>query len=135
MKIFGFDPFNALVRKRKVSLERARLAKELVYDAYGDREGICRVGIGPELAYQAFRELFPTTSSFRTCLIAERWSKYYTKGMTENLILIPEGQCESEALIKECDVLIKVGGGPQSEKELQMAVEAGLLTVEVTTDF
>jgi phosphoribosylformimino-5-aminoimidazole carboxamide ribonucleotide (ProFAR) isomerase len=55
--------------------------------------------------------------------------------MTENLILIPEGQCESEALIKECDVLIKVGGGPQSEKELQMAVEAGLLTVEVTTDF
>jgi hypothetical protein len=46
MKIFGFDPFNAPVRKRKVSLERARLAKELFYDAYGDRDGICGVGVG-----------------------------------------------------------------------------------------
>jgi hypothetical protein len=48
MKIFGFDPFNAPVRKKRCSIEKAREAQAIVVDAYSGRKGISGVGIGIE---------------------------------------------------------------------------------------
>jgi hypothetical protein len=88
---------------------------------------ISGTGSGPELAYQAFRVLFPTTSSFRTCLVPEKYVKYHKQGSTEMLIVVPKN--DSEVLMQMVNSLIVIGGGEQARKEVLMAEELGIKRV------
>jgi hypothetical protein len=101
---------------------RETLAANLEPD--GNYNLISGTGSGPELAYQAFRELFPTTSSFRTCLVPEKYVKYHKQGSTEMLLVVPKN--DSEVLMQMVNFLIVIGGGEQARKEVLMAEELGI---------
>lgn len=93
---------------------------------------ISGTGSGPQLAFQIFREMFPKTSSFRTTLVKECNVKSMVPGQSEFLNVVEDDSAELIKILSadQNSVLLKIGGGEQANKELEMAKTANIKVVE-----
>jgi predicted Rossmann-fold nucleotide-binding protein len=118
-----------------------RDAREILEDALDDIEdeyvesgdyteiaivsGLTNMGI-PRIAYQVADDRGYKTIGF----VPEEANDYESYAVDE---IIYSGEFfgdESEAFVDSLDVLIKIGGGDQSQKELEMAEEDGLSVLD-----
>lgn len=84
-------------------------------------------GSSPELAYQAFGEVFDSKISFRTCLVKPQYLPYVKPGYFHSLLVTER---DSETLIEKIDVLLKVDGGEQAKYEANLARENNIVVWE-----
>jgi len=118
---------------QEFDVDKAReiLKKEFEYfkKIYGDDvvivSGLTAMGV-PLLAYEEAKK-----NGWKTVGIACKKAYDYERfPVDEEIIVGEEWGDESETFLKSIDMLLKIGGGRQSLKEVQMAKEMGLQVAE-----
>ena len=99
------------------------------YDTIAIVSGGTDIGI-PKLAYELADDLDYETIS----VIPEEANEYPLYEVDQILYEGEKFGDESNAFIDMIDILIKVGGGKQSQKEYDMAEEKGITTIEYELD-
>lgn len=117
---FDIDVAQQLVDQAFATVQTLGTIKEVV-------SGLTDMGI-PALVYRKADQLGLHTVGL-SCQAALEYPLY---PVDETVIVGKEWNDphESEALIRRINVLIKIGGGPQSEREFEMARAAGKIVIE-----
>ncbi len=112
--------------KKQDAIDAVACSFANIHELFQDKEiyivsGLTNVGI-PKLAYE-----FAGDRKWKTVGIAPKEAEQYELFPVDEKIIVGEyfGD-ESEVFIDYIDVLVKIGGGKQSEKEAEMAKEQNI---------
>lgn len=132
----GIVGFSDESKYKKSDGEKAVLASfNNIAELFPDREihivsGLSNVGI-PKLAY-----IEAVKRGWRTVGIAPREVEPCDSFPVDDVIIVgSKFGDESQTFIDYIAILVKIGGGKQSQKELQMAKDRGLLVMDMESYF